>query len=330
MTPVKRILKIVAAVLGLALVFAVGFVRLPYYAVGPGPANEVIPLIRVGGGQPTYPPSGKLIMTTVSFYQVTPLEALRAWLDPHESIVAEDVLYPPGVDHATEDQRSRSQMDQSKIDAAVVVLTELEDYPKSHGPGALIEQSFPGCPADGELFSGDLIVSIDGETVDSRTDASKLLGDVPAREPIDFRVRAAGETHDVEVAKRPCGGSKEPLVGISLVDNFPFPIVIASGNVGGPSAGLMFSLGLYDLLTPGDLTSGRTIAGTGTIAADGTVGPIGGIIDKVVAAQRVGASVFLVPKQNMAELQGVDTGDMRLIPVGTFDDAVSALQRTAS
>ena len=326
----KRILKIVAVVLGLALVFAVGFVRLPYYAIGPGPADEVIPLIRVGGGQPTYPPSGKLIMTTVSFYQVTALQAFQAWADPNLALVEDEVLYPPGLDRETEDQRARSQMDQSKIDAAIVVLTELEDYPTSHGPGALIEQTFPGCPADGELFSGDLILAIDGEPVDDREEASALIGGAAPREPLDFRVRAGGETHDVELAKRRCGGSKDPLVGVSIVDNFPFPIEISSGNVGGPSAGLMFSLGLYDLLTPGDLTAGRTIAGTGTITPDGQVGPIGGITDKVVAAERVGATVFLVPKDNMAALEGVDTGDMRLIEVATFDDAVQALRRTAS
>lgn len=326
----RRILKVAGALMGLALVFAVGFVRLPYYAVGPGPADEVIPLIHVGGGRQTYPPSGKLIMTTVSFYQVTGLQALQAWFDPNLSLVADEVLYPPGLDHVTEEQRSRSQMDQSKIDAAIVVLNELEDYPKSHGTGALIEQTFPGCPADGELFSGDVILAIDGETVDSRRDASDLIGAAAPREPLDFRVRAAGETHDVEVAKRRCAGSEDPLVGISLVDNFPFPIEISSGNVGGPSAGLMFSLGLYDLLSSSDLTAGRTIAGTGTIDPDGKVGPIGGITDKVVAAERVGATVFLVPTRNMAELEGVDTGDMRLIEVATFDDAVDALRQGTS
>ncbi|MEO8476765.1 MAG: S16 family serine protease [Actinomycetota bacterium] len=326
----KRILKSIGALLGLGLVFGVGFLRLPYYAVGPGPAREVVPLIRVGGDRQTFPPSGKLIMTTVSFYPVTALQALQAWIDPNKTIVADEVLYPPGVDHATEARRARSQMDQSKIDAAIVVLAELEGYPKTHGTGALIEQTFPGCPADGELFAGDLILAIGGEPVDSLQEASHLIGEAPTGEPLDFRVRAAGETHDVEVAKRRCAGSGDPLVGIAPIANFPFPVEISSGNVGGPSAGLMFSLGLYDLLTPGELTSGRTIAGTGTIDRDGAVGPIGGISDKVVAAERVGASVFLVPKENMAELKGVDTGAMRLIEVATFDDALAALRRLAS
>lgn len=118
-------------------------------------------------------------------------------------------------------------------------------------------------------------------------------------------------------------------MGVRLVDAFPFQVEIASGDVGGPSAGLMFALGLYDQLTPSDLTQGRTIAGTGTIDPQGGVGPIGGIEDKVLAAERVGATVFLVPKDNMAELQSIDTGAMRLVSVATFQDAVDALSAPA-
>jgi PDZ domain-containing protein len=112
---------------------------------------------------------------------------------------------------------------------------------------------------------------------------------------------------------------------VSLLDAFPFPVTMASGDVGGPSAGLMWALGLYELLTPGDLTQGRAIAGTGTIDLEGTVGPIGGIRDKVIAAERSGADVFFVPADNMAELEGLDTGDLELVPVGSFDDALAEL-----
>jgi PDZ domain-containing protein len=111
-----------------------------------------------------------------------------------------------------------------------------------------------------------------------------------------------------------------------LLPNFPFPVHISSGDVGGPSAGLMYALGLYELMTPGDLTGGRAIAGTGTIALNGAVGPIGGIRDKVVGAEAAGDTLFLVPKQNMAELRGVDTGEMRLAAVGSFDEALQALR----
>jgi PDZ domain-containing protein len=324
----KRFLKIAAFVLAFGLIFAVGYIRLPYYAVGPGPAREVTPLIDVQG-HPRYPSAGRLIMTTVRWYQVTPLQALVAWADPHQSVVSKNLLYPPGQDAFAEQRRAISQMDQSKIDATYVVLADLENYPKDHGSGALIEVTGQDCPADGKLFAGDTIVAIDGHPVASAKAASELLDAAGPGEPIDFRVRAAGQTHDVEVAKGRCPGADGPLVGISIIDAFPFRVEISSGDVGGPSAGLMFALGLYDDLTPGDLTQGRTIAGTGTIDPDGNVGPIGGITDKVVAAERVGASIFLVPQENMAELEGVDTGDMRLISIATFKDAVDALSEPA-
>ena len=126
--------------------------------------------------------------------------------------------------------------------------------------------------------------------------------------------------------RKPCGPHDELLVGFRSIDPFPFPVSIDSGDIGGPSAGLMWALGLYELMTPGDLTGGRTIAGTGTIDLRGHVGPIGGIRDKVVAAQHAGASIFLAPADDMAELDGVDTGAMRVISVATFADALQALR----
>lgn len=325
----KRFLTVAWFVLVLALIVAAGTVPLPYYAIGPGPAREVEPLIDLGG-QTRYPSSGKLIMTTVTESQVTAIEAFRAWLDPHVQLVSKDLIIPPGSDAQTEQARAISDMDQSKIDAAYVALSAVDGYPKDHGKGALIAATGTGCPADGKLFAGDTIVAIDGAPVRSAHDASKIISAAAPGDPLDFKIRAAGQTHDIDVAKGKCQGSKDPLVGINIVDAFPFPVKINSGEIGGPSAGLMFALGLYDLMTPGDLTHGRTIAGTGTIALDGTVGPIGGITDKVVAAERVGATVFLVPKDNWNELKNVDTGGMQLIKVSSFQDAVDALKALPS
>jgi Lon-like protease len=216
-------------------------------------------------------------------------------------------------------------MDQSKIDAAVVALAEVTDYPREHGPGALVEFVGPGCPAEGRLFPGDVIVRIGGEEVGSPREASRLIDAVPADEPIEFRIEADGEEHDVRVTRGFCPAMDEPLIGIVLVESFPFEITIESGDVGGPSAGLMWAVGLYDLLTPGDLTGGRTVAGTGSIDLDGNVGPIGGILDKVVAAREANADIMLVPRDNFDEVRDVDAGDLRLISVSTFDDAVEAL-----
>jgi len=321
----RRIVRVGALLALFAVAFAAAWIRLPYYAEGPGPADEIGPLIDVEGA-PRYPSEGRFVMTTVRLTQLTALASFVAWIDDTQSVVSEEQVYQPGVDPEQEEQRAISQMDQSKIDASVVVLRELFDYPREHGEGALIAQTGVGCPADGELFVGDLVVAIDGRSIESTRDARLAIDGVPLGEPVPFRVRAGGETHEVELVRERCAGSDEPLVGIRMIDAFPFDIEIASGVVGGPSAGLMFSMGLYDALTPGDLTGGRTIAGTGTIDTAGEVGGISGIADKVIGAERAGATVFLVPEANMHELRGVDTGEMQLISVATFEDAVEALE----
>lgn len=306
-----------------AVLLAAAWIPLPYYSVGPGPAREVVPLIAVDG-HPTYD-SGKLVMTTVSFRKVTGLTATIAWLDPNVAVVGQDLLYPPGLTVAQERERSLSQMDTSKIAATSVVLGRLTKYPDDHGEGVLIETVFQRCPAEGELFAGDLVDSIGGTPINDVADASHAIESVAPGDPLTFHISAGGEQHDVTVTRGACPGADRPVVGISMVNNFPFGVQISSGDVGGPSAGMMWALGLYDLLTPGDLTDGRLIAGTGTMELDGTVGPIGGITDKVVAARSVGAQVFLVPKDNLAEARTVDPGAMQLIPVASFDGALRAL-----
>ena len=320
----RRTWRSAGSIILIAAAIAVSWIRLPFYSFGPGPAREVAPLIHVED-VPTYGSAGHLVMTTIRFDKLTALGMLATWIDPDRTVEAEDVVYPPGLTPAEETHRAISQMDQSKIDAAFVVLRELTDYPKDHGSGALVEAVGPDCPADDRLFPGDLIVRIDGESVDSRREASRLIDAVPVDDPIEFRIEADGEMHDVHLTRGTCPGIDDPLLGIVLVQPFPFEIAIESSEVGGPSAGLMWALGLYDLLTPGDLTRGRTIAGTGSIDLEGNVGPIGGVTDKVIAAQSVDADILLVPQGNMEELRGVDTGDVRLIPVSTLDEALAAL-----
>ncbi len=305
------------------LLLAAAGIPLPFYSIGPGPAEEVVPLIAVDG-HPTFD-SGTLVMTTVSFRQVTGLGAMVAWLDPSEIVVGKDRVYPPGLTVAQERERSLSQMDTSKIDATTLVLDRLTSYPDDHGEGVLIERVFPGCPAEGELFAGDLVESIGGTPINDVVDASDAIESVAPADPLTFHVSAGGEQHDVTVTRGTCLTADRPVVGINMVNTFPFGVEISSGEIGGPSAGMMMALGLYDLLTPGDLTDGYLVAGTGTVEPDGRVGGIGGITDKIVAARRVGAQIFLVPKENVVEARTADAGAMRLISVGSFDDALRAL-----
>jgi PDZ domain-containing protein len=322
--------RIALLVVVAGLFVAAAWIRLPYYAVGPGPARSVMPLI-VFGDHPRYEPApgSELEMTTVRYYETTPLQALAVWIDPYKTLVSQDLLYPSG-DVALENQRSVSQMDQSKIDAAWVVLRQLTGYPKEHGEGALVESTVEGCSAAGRLFPGDVITAIDGEAVHDTKDVRRILRGARENEPLSFTLDVDGNAEQATFSRKPCGSKGELLVGFLSVNAFPFPIQISSDDIGGPSAGLMWALGLYELLTPGDLVNGRRIAGTGTIDLAGNVGPIGGIEDKVVAAEREDAQIFLAPADNMPELEGVDTGDMQVIPVATFDDALRALQPGAT
>jgi PDZ domain-containing protein len=300
--------------------------RLPYYAVGPGDAREIAPLIRFDDLQ-RFDSGGRFVMTTVRWYQLTPLTAVRVWLDDTWRSLSRDELFPPGLDREQEEALSRAQMDQSQIHAVSIVLQELTGYPDEHGEGALVEVSFPPCPAYGVLFPGEIITAIDGEPVDSLDEASRLLDRAEPDDPLSFDVTSGDARRQVELAPRRCvDGESDPFFGVRLVEPFPIDVRIESADVGGPSGGLMFAIGLYDLLTPGDLTGGETIAGTGTLDLDGTVGSIGGIRDKVLAAEAASASLFLVPRENLGELEGVETGGMRVVPVRSFDEALDALR----
>jgi PDZ domain-containing protein len=311
-----------------AFLVALLAVPLPYYGESPGPTRDVQPLIHVSG--PTlYRSDGKFVMTSVSFLPLTVARLLRAWQDPAQGVVPESVLVFPGETQEHADQRSMSQMDQSKIDATTVVLGLLKDYPESHGPGVLVESVSPVCPADGLLFPGDLIERVNGREISDPEAFDRLLKKIPPSRPLVLRVSAGGETTDVRLTRERCDpGSKRFLIGISTVANFPFEVSISSGDIGGPSAGTMFALGLYDLLTPGDLTGGRTVAGTGTIDNQGRVGEIGGVEEKVAAAKEIGADVFLVPDGNLAAARTV-AGDLELVPMATFQDALDYLERSA-
>ncbi|HJS26923.1 MAG TPA: S16 family serine protease [Actinomycetota bacterium] len=311
-----------------AIAVAAVTVTLPWYAVGPGPARAVQPLIRFDD-RPRYESEGQFVMTSVRYTQLTGVDLMLAWLDPDRYVVPRSDLFPPGEGREQEHRRSISQMDTSKLDAAAVVLRELSDYPRQHGDGVLVENVVSGCAADGELYPGDRILAIEGEEVDTWREASRAIEAAPSGATLAFDLSVDGEPENVDLVRAPCGGSEDPLVGVSLINSFPFDVEISSGEIGGPSAGLMWALGLYDLLTPGDLTGGRTIAGTGQIGIDGNVAPIDAVAQKVSAAADAGATVFLLPADNAEAAIGAGDHGLELVPVASFDDAVAYLSGSA-
>lgn len=311
-----------------AVVLLAGSIYLPYYSIGPGPARPVGPLIRFDG-EPRYESEGRFVLTSIHYEQLTALGMVQAWLDPDRSVVGRDFLFRPGESAEEEERRSVSEMDQSMLAAASVVLEELTGYPEDHGVGVLIESVVEGCAAEGELFPGDLVRAIDGTPVVEVHDARRAIRSAASGGTLTFDVTVDGEPETVSLVREPCGGSDRPLVGVSMIESFPFEVRISSGGIGGPSAGLAWALGLYDLLTPGDLADGRTIAVTGQLGVDGTVFAIGGSDEKVVAASDAGATVLILPKANLSEARSIGDRGVELVPVSTFGDALAWLQGNA-
>jgi PDZ domain-containing protein len=306
-----------------ALVLLLTIVPSPYFLLTPGPAEDVVPLIHVSG-HPTYQPEGHLLLTAVGFQRARVSQALVARILPHHELRPEHDFLAPGQTDRQQLQVAISEMDTSKIDAAVVALMRFTDYPKEHGPGALVDFVQPGLPADGKIFAGDLIVAAAGRRIADPDQLGRVIEAAGAGHPVTFTIRAGGKTRSATVAPTIVKQVDHPIIGITTVASFPFGLTISSGNISGPSAGLMWALGVSDVLTPGDLTGGRSIAGTGEIGPDGTVYPIGGVQEKVVAAQRAGATVFMVPTADAASARAV-ASDITLVPVKTYEQALTWL-----
>lgn len=289
----------------------------------------MLPLITIDGA-PSYDSDGRLLLTTVNVGRANLYYALRAWLDPAAFVLTERDVVPPGQTDREYERLSLSQMDQSKIAGVAVALQHATDYPRAHGSGAIVQDVVPGSPADGRLFPGDLIVEIDGERLADVEELAKVISYAGEGRSIPMTVRPleGGTERDVTVRTVFDEDAERPIVGIFPIANFPFEVTIESGRIGGPSAGLMWALGVTDLLTTDDLTGDRVIAGTGTVDLHGDVGPIGGIALKVVAAERAGAETFLLPEANLAEARGVDT-ELELVSVETVEQAISFLEGNA-
>jgi PDZ domain-containing protein len=304
-------------------------VDLPLWVESPGGARSVLPLISIDGA-PTYDSDGRLLLTTVSVGRANLYYALRAWLDPAAYVVEEEEVLPPGQTDREYERLSLSQMDQSKIAGVAVALERATDYPRVHGQGAIVQDVVPGSPADGRLFPGDLITEIDGEPLANLEELGKVITYAGEGRAIRMTVRPleGGTEREVSVRTVFDEEAERPIVGIFPIANFPFEVTIESGRIGGPSAGLMWALGVTDLLTGEDLTGDRVIAGTGTVDLDGNVGPIGGITLKLAAAERAGAETFLLPQANLEEARGAET-NMRLISVRSVEQAVGYLEDAA-
>jgi PDZ domain-containing protein len=326
--------RVVTLFVGAVLLVALGVfgavLPVPYTAIGPGPTLDTLgkadgkDIIRVEG-KATNRTAGHLNLTTVSVQNHLDLvSALRGWVDSAISVVPREELYPPDKSEDQTNQQNTADFVQSQGNAALAALAELH-YPQK----VVVQGVAAGSASKGRLRPGDVLLRIDGTAVPTLGSLERLLTGLPAGRTVRvgyLRERRPGTVNvALQAATRRKGGALGVLVAMNPVaPDFDVTIQIDE-RIGGPSAGLMFALGIMEKVGPQELTGGRFVAGTGTIDPDGKVGPIGGIPLKMIGARGQGATVFLVPTKNCPEARADTPAGLELVRVGSLHDALAAL-----
>jgi PDZ domain-containing protein len=331
-------IAIFCAVGGLLLLVGISFLPLRYAVLTPGPIYNTLgevdghPLIAVSGHQ-TYPATGQLDLTTVSVYggpgdKVRLPQVIRGWLDPADTVLPVDQVFPPGTTEEQEEKQNEADMVNSQESATAAALDELGiDYTTV----LTVVDTSSGTPAAEVFEKGDVILALNGVPIDDFDALRKELQQVEPGDEVTVKVRRDGAEQDLQVATVEGDDGKARLgVIVETTFDFPFDIDIKIDNVGGPSAGTMFALGIVDRLTPGAMTGGKRIAGTGTIEPSGAVGPIGGIVQKVNGARDSGAEYFLVPADNCEEVRGHVPDGLTTVRISTLHEARTAAEAIGS
>ncbi|MCX5228541.1 PDZ domain-containing protein [Streptomyces sp. NPDC006553] len=345
----RRTATMLASTLVLICLLIAGvLIPVPYAEMSPGPTVNTLgeargePVLHVEGRK-TYPTDGHLNMTTVRVtsadYKMNAVEAVYGWLAHDNVVVPHDTLYPDGKTEEESSQENAEEFSQSQESAKVAALKELNIPVVSR---VVVGSVIKGSPSEGKLHAGDVIKAVDGVAITAQADVAKQVVKRKPGQDVEFTIVPAKEAAAAEKARKEPTVTRKvvittttseegdrAVVGIQAGTDhvFPFTIDINLADVGGPSAGLMFALGIVDKLTPESLTGGRFIAGTGTIDDEGKVGPIGGIEMKLVGARNAGAQYFLTPADN-CENAARDTPDgLTLVRVDTIDDATKSLEK---
>jgi PDZ domain-containing protein len=324
---------LVAGVCVLAALVVAAFVSVPYVALTPGPTLNTLAkpygseLIQITGRR-TYPTSGHLNLVTVSYtggpgtgFNI--FSALRAWLTPHDAVVPESEIYGTGQSQQQVVRQDTQQMLGSQQDATAAALCYLNINFATSDP---VQGTVKGMPAYGVLQPGDQITAVDGTPIGCDHDVVSMIQGRKSGADATLTIQRKGSIKSVTLPTKNSGGV--PTVGVYLgapIYKFPFKVKINLSDIGGPSAGLMFALGIIDKLTPDNLTGGKFIAGTGEIAPNGAIQPIGGIQQKMAGARAAGATIFLTPAGNCSNTVGAVPPGLRLVKVNSLSDAVHDL-----
>ena len=335
-TPTRSRKRVTAGLVFL-IVFLAGFallafVKAPYVIERPGPVFNVLgtdagnSVIQIEGAE-SYATSGALDLLTVSIVgnrEDAPSwgELLMAWINPKQKIVPIEEIYPANQTQQQSDAESQAMMEQSQQDAIFAALNKLGYTIPTH---IYVSEVKKNAPSSGKIVAGDYIESINGH-VPTSIDNLRALINKYGQETLTVVVQRKQKIQRLQIKPTTDSDGKRVL-GIYVGNTYEFPVkvTVQLGDVSGPSGGMMFALGIYDKLTPGELTGGAHVAGTGTIDSTGAIGPIGGIQEKMYGASDAGAKYFLAPADNCSEVVGhVPTG-MRVFKISTYDQALNVV-----
>lgn len=328
------------------IMVASSFYYLPYYVTKPGSAHELDPIVHVENG---YQDDGELMLTTVRMGRANIYAYLMASLRKYEYIFPVDEIRSPHESDEEYNLRQLQLMNNSQSHAIEVAYKKAGKPYKYNYKGIYVLNIYPSMPAEDVLKPGDRITAIDGQSFQSSQEfidyvSGKAKGD---KVEITYVRNKSKEIETIPLEAFPDVPDKVGL-GITLSDDKEImtdpPVKLETEEIGGPSAGLMFSLEIYDQLTEDDLAKGHRIAGTGTISEDGEVWRIGGIEQKIIAADKAGAEYFLAPDETItkdmkekypdlesnyiaAKRTAEDIGtDMKVVPVRSFEEAIAFLE----
>jgi PDZ domain-containing protein len=308
----------------------------PYLIERPGPVFNVLgtegdtPVISIVDAK-SYPTDGALDLLTVNLVgspTQTPswLEILGAWLDPAQSIVPVEEVFPATTSTQDVEKQNALMMSDSQSQATAAALRSL-GYRYSYR--VFVDSVDPKAAAKGLIKAGDYIDSIDGKRVTGINGLRALVAAAHGS-PVTVKGVRGGKDLQVQVTPKLVGDAWRLGVYVGTKFEFPVQVQLRLNDVGGPSGGMMFALGIYDKMTPGALTGGQIIAGTGTIDETGVVGPIGGITQKMYGAQRAGARWFLAPAENCGDVVGHIPAGLKVLKVANFNQALTAVKQIAT
>lgn len=331
---------VVAAIALIVLTCVAALVPVPYVTMSPGqPFNtlgdfEGKPMFTFGKDVKTYPTDGTLYFTTVAVRRANrPLSlggAVSAYFRDDVAVVPKDLVYPHHETAKQSTAESAAQLAGSKDTSRVAALRAAGYTVASRASVASVVK---GGAAEKLLRAGDIITAVDGKAISSSGQSVKAVGARKPGESVRLTIERKGKAQELAIVTRPDAKNPTlPRIGITIGTTYDYPLEIANNvgeTIGGPSAGAMFALAIYDKLTPGELTGGKKIAGTGEMAADGTVGAIGGIRQKMAGAAKAGAKIFLVPAANCAEAADGDDDGLKLVKISKLKDAISSLKALA-